>query len=919
MAQAWKPLGWNEIRSRALSFAKEWSEISSERSEAQTFWNSFFNVFGITRQRVASFEKPVRRPDGNTGFVDLLWKGKILVEHKSRGRDLDRAYLQALDYFPGLNELELPRVVLVSDFERFRFYDLIANERHDFHLKDLHKNVHLFSEMVGYRKVNFVDQDPVNIKAAELMGELHDSLKKAGFTGHELEVFLVRILFCLFAEDNQIFEPNQFLEFIQNRTQDDGSDLGPQLSQLFQTLDTPEDQRMSNLDETIAKFNYINGKLFEKNLRIPSFDKNLRNTLLKCAYFNWAYISPAVFGALFQCVLLPETRRILGAHYTSEKNILKVIKPLFLDKLLTEFESIKRSKPKLEAFHMKLQKLRFLDPACGCGNFLVIAYREIRLLEIEVIKALSSGQRILDVMSLIKVNVDQFYGIEIEEFPARIAETALWLMDHQMNQKASVEFGEYYARLPLKKAPNIVHGNALTLSWESIVGKNELSYILGNPPFAGHHLQSVIQKAEQNAVLHDIQASGVMDFVSNWFYKAAEYIQSTKIQVGFVATNSITQGEQVGILWSILLRKFGIKIHFAHRTFKWSNEARGKAAVYCVIIGFGCYDIPKKLLFEYEDIKGEPHVITVDNINPYLVPAKDILIINRGKPINSVPEMLYGNKPTDGGFYLLTDDEKKELVRIDQNAKKFIKPFISAKEYLNNEKRWCIWLVDAEPSEINSSPEIKKRVQQVKEFRTQSTAESTRSYKYHTLFRQVTQPTADYILIPRHSSENRKYIPFGFFDKTNIVADSCFSIGGATIFHFGVLESEMHMTWVRNICGRIKSDYRYSKDIVYNNFPWPENYSEAKGKKVESKAQKVLDVRKKYANSSLADLYDPNSMAPDLIKAHQELDRAVDDCYRPHPFHNEAQRMEFLFHLYEKYTQPLTVATPTKKRGKKSS
>ena len=949
------PLSWNEIKDRAIRFSKEWETETSEDAEAKTFWDDFFSIFGVNRRKVASFEKPVKRLDESTGYIDLLWKGTILVEHKSRGKDLDKAYKQALDYFPGLKDYELPKYVLVSDFARFRLYDLDTDTHCEFLLRDLYKNVKHFGFIAGYHKHEFRDQDPVNIKAAELMGKLHDRLKEIGYTGHPLELYLVRLLFCLFAEDTSIFEKDQFRDYIENKTTIDGSDLAPLLSSLFYVLNTPVEKRLTNLDEELAAFHYVNGKLFEESLPPASFDSRMREILLECTALDWGAISPAIFGSLFQSVMNPVERRNLGAHYTSEKNILKVIKPLFLDDLWKEYEKAKNeSRTKLIKFHDKLSTLRFLDPACGCGNFLVISYRELRLLELEVIKTLQKGQQVFDIHELLKLDVDRFYGIEIEEFPSQIAQVAMWLMDHQMNMRASEEFGQYFVRLPLCKSANIVCANALRIEWQHLIepipweqGEQRFDYIYGNPPFSGKSLMNAEQKEDMTAVFSGVKGAGVLDFVTAWYIRSAQYlIQSLSFQTkcAFVSTNSISQGEQVGILWNELFNRYKIKIHFAHRTFKWGNEARGNAAVHVVIIGFSNIDISGKRIFEYENIKGEPHEIVVKNINPYLVEGNDLVILKRRTPISSVPEITFGNMPNDDGNLLLTDKEKNEILLKEPSALKFIRPFISAKEFINAEKRWCIWLQDADLTEVRNLLEIMNRIQKVKDYRSLSTREGTRNLaSFPSLFGEIRQPKSNYVLIPRHSSENRKYIPIGFFSPENIIADSCNSIPNATLFHFGVLTSEMHQIWIHFVCGRIKSDYRYSNDIVYNNFPWPENPSEKQVKTVEEAAQKVLDVREKYlhpagndirviapdnspahqlisspANSSLADLYDPLTMPPDLVKAHQELDKSVDLCYRPQPFISETRRIEFLFELYDKYTAGLFAGEKKQKRKRQS-
>lgn len=901
-------LSWNEIKDRAVKFSKEWKDTTNEEADAKPFLDAFFDVFGITRKKIGTFEHRVKKLSDADGYIDLLWKGTILVEMKSRGKNLDKAFQQAIDYTHGLKQNELPKYVLVCDFHFFRLYDTEEQTTLEFTIDELVLNVQSFGYLLGYQKKTYKEQDPANIKAAELMGKLHDRLEEIGYEGHPLEVYLVRILFCLFAEDTTIFEKQQFQDYIENRTAEDGSDLASKIQELFQVLNTAKDKRFKNLDEQLNDFPYVNGKLFEEILPMASFDSKMRQALLDCCYIDWSKISPAIFGSMFQSVMNPKERRNLGAHYTSESNILKLIKPLFLDELWAEFESIKGNKNKLPEFHKKISQLKFLDPACGCGNFLVITYRELRLLELEILRATyKSGQGILDVSDIIWLDVDMMYGIEYEEFPARIAEVAMWLIDHQMNMLISNEFGQYFARLPLKKSAKIVHGDALEVNWEDVVAKNQLSYIIGNPPFIGSKIMSQFQRDQIVKEFENIQGSGVLDYVTGWYLKAAKYIQNTKIKVAFVSTNSIVQGEQTSILWGQMLIKYGIKIHFAHRTFKWSNEAKGNAAVYCVIVGFANYDSINKKIFEYEDIKGEAHELKVKNINPYLVDAKDILIEKKSNPICNVPKMSFGNMPLDGGHLLLSDDEKMNLLIKEPNADKFIYPLISAQEFLNGQKRWCLWLLDAEPKELKQLPEVLKRIELVRQFRLNSIAPSTQKFSLTpSLFRDKNQPES-YILIPSTTSENRKYIPMGFFGKNDIANNSCHTVPNGKLFHFGVLMSAMHMAWVKTTCGRLESRFRYSKDIVYNNFPWPENPSEKLIKTIEEKAQNVLDVRASFPTSSLADLYNPLTMPPALVKAHNELDKAVDAAYSKQAFTSEAKRMEFLFELYEKYTAGLFV------------
>ncbi len=947
-------LSWNEIKERALSFSNEWADETKERAEKDSFWNDFFNVFGISRRRVATFEEPVKKLGNKQGFIDLFWKGTLLVEQKSKGKNLEKAFEQATDYFPGLKDYELPKYILVSDFERIKLFDLDAKTEHEFHLKDFYKNVKLFGFIAGYQKRVYQEEDPVNIKAAELMGKLHDQLKGFGYEGHPLEVYLVRLLFILFADDTAIFENDTFKEFIEQKTNVDGSDLGGWLAQFFQSLNTPKEKRLKNLDEHLSQFPYVNGKLFEEALPIASFNSKMRNLLIEASALDWGKISPAIFGSLFQSVMNPIERRNLGAHYTSEKNILKLIKPLFLDELKQEFEKVKLNKSKLQEFHKKLSTLKFLDPACGSGNFLIITYRELRLLEIEILRELyKDGEAVLDISNIIWIDVDQFFGIEYDEFASRIAQVAMWLIDHQMNMKISEEFGQYFVRLPLTKAAKIVNANALKTDWNTLIfgsfydlsadnvnihrvaeqtphynnvniqAKNvnfidekdlikeqqkqqtKFNYIFGNPPFVGSKLLNRDQRSEMAEIFDGVKNGKILDYVSAWYLKASQYIKGTKIKVAFVSTNSITQGEQVSVLWNELLNNYNIKIHFAHTTFKWSNEAKGKAAVYCVIIGFANFDVAQKLLFTYSDVKGNPDELFVKNINPYLANAKDIVITRKSKPINDVPKMVFGNMPLDGGNLLFTDEEKVNFIITEPASEKFFMPLISAREYLNNRKRWCLWLVDIDPHDLREMPKVLERVKAVKEFRLLSVAPSTQNHATTpTLFRDRNRPET-FIVVPRVSSEKREYIPMGFFDKNSIVSDTMLSIPNGTLYNFGVLMSKMHMAWVKYTCGRLKSDFRYSKDLVYNNYPWAKEPSKKNKKAVEIKAQKVLDVREEFPNSSLADLYDPIAMPPKLVKAHHELDRAVDLCYRPQPFTTDNSRIEFLFNLYSEYTSPM--------------
>lgn len=908
------PLSWNEIKTRALAFSKEWQKESSEDAEAKSFWDSFFNVFGISRKRVASFEEPVKKLGEKSGYIDLFWKGVLVVEHKSRGKNLDKAYTQALDYFPGIGERDLPKYVIVSDFARFRLYNLEENEQHEFDLKDLHKNVRLFGFIAGYQTHKIQEQDPVNIKAAEQMGKLHDQMKDVGYSGHPLELYLVRLLFCMFAEDTGIFERQQFKDYIEERTNEDGSDLAHHLSTLFQILNTPREKRLTNLDEQLAAFPYVNGKLFEEMLPSASFDSAMRQELLNCCALDWSRISPAIFGSLFQSIMDKAARRNLGAHYTSEENILKLIKPLFLDGLWEEFEKIKHNKNRLLEFHQKLRRLNFLDPACGCGNFLVIAYRELRLLELDILRASKIYQSELSIHSLIHLNVDQFFGIELEEFPSQIAQVALWLMDHQMNLLVSEEFGLYFARIPLETSAKIVCGNALKIDWEEVVPARHVSYIMGNPPFVGAKFVNEEQRKDVALVFGNMKNAGVLDYVAAWYVKAARMIKGTKICCAFVSTSSITQGEQAGVLWNWMLME-GMKIFFAHRTFQWNNEARGKAAVHCVIIGFAGFDIAPKWLFEYENIKGEPQKIKVQNINPYLVDATNIVLSNRNTPICSVPEIGIGNKPIDGGNYLFTEEDKKDFLKKEPQAEPYFRRWLGADEFLYGYHRYCLWLGDCSPAELKKMPEAMKRIEAVKNFRLASKSAPTRKIaNTPTRFHVENMPHENYLIIPEVSSERRLFIPIGFESPKTLCSNLVKIAQKIKLFHFGVLSSTMHNSWMRAVAGRLESRYRYSSGIVYNNFPWPENPTEKQKQNIETAAQTVLDARAQFSESTLADLYDPLTMPPVLLKAHQHLDKTVDAAYGKSNFQTEAQRVAFLFELYQKYTSLFPAEKPKRRR-----
>ena len=877
----------------------------------------------------------VKKLDNSSGFIDLFWPGVLIVEQKSAGRDLKAAYGQAGDYFDALPEHERPRYILVSDFQTFELHDLDERETASFALADLPANVEKFGFILGVTRRTFRDQDPANIEAAELVGRLHDALEAAGYKGHDLERFLVRIVFCLFADDTGIFERDIFLDFIESRTSEDGADLGPWLAQLFQVLDTREQARAANLDEDLNRFPYVNGALFDGPLRIPSFDSAMRAALLDACRFDWSNISPAIFGALFQSVMDPQERRAQGAHYTTEKNILKVIEPLFLDDLRAEFARLKarrdtRRRAELLRFQERLGKLRFFDPACGCGNFLIIAYRELRALEIEVLQE-AYPDRQLDALAetLSVIDVDQFYGIEIGEFPARIAETALWMMDHIMNNRLSLAFGQTFARIPLKTSPNIAVGNALDMDWEAFLPAEDCSYVFGNPPFVGHQWRTKSQQEDMARIWGTKGQVNRLDYVTCWFNKATAYAAAKRSpEIAFVSTNSITQGEQCGILWPILFSR-DLSIRFAHRTFQWNSEARGQAAVHCVIIGLTFAKDGPRRIYDYDHVRGEAHASAVARINGYLIDGPQYAVPARSAPPEGRLETHKGSQPTDGarlrrpgGGYIkfsnliLDESDRAELLTADPGAAKWLRPYVGADELISGQWRWCLWLKDADPTELKASKPVVERIERVRVGRLQSPTASVREYaKFPTLFTQDRQPDTDYLAIPRVSSERREYIPISILSPTVIASDALQIIPGASTDYFGILTSAMHMSWVRTVTGRLKNDYRYAP-AVYNSFPWPD-MTDAQRSLVESLSQAVLDARAGFPDSSLDALYDPDTMPPLLRRAHRALDRAVDRLYRRAPFATERERVEHLFGLYEKMQAPLEAGMKGKKKRRR--
>ena len=932
-------LSWNEIRTRASKFVREWADAAYEKGETQSFYNEFFEIFGVRRRSVARYEEHVKKLDNRSGFIDLFWPGVLIVEQKSEGRDLEVAYGQAGEYFDSLPERDRPRYILVSDFQSFELHDLDEGEQTSFALVDLPSHVEAFGFILGVQRRIFRDQDPVNVEASASMGRLHDALEASGYSGHDLEVFLVRTVFCLFADDTGIFEPRDlFLDLLETRTREDGSDLGPALARLFQVLNTPVDQRQAKLDEDFARFPYVNGDLFAARLTIPDFDAAMRSVLIDACRFDWAAISPAIFGALFQSVMDAAERRAQGAHYTTEKNILKVIGPLFLDDLRAEFNRLrarkdKRRRGELTAFQKRLGGMKFFDPACGCGNFLIIAYRELRELEIDLIRELRRGrgdeaQRMLDATDLSQITVDQFYGIEIGEFPVRIAETALWMMDHIMNNRLSLAFGRSYVRIPLEGSPHILNADALETDWTALLPPEECSYVFGNPPFAGAKFQSEEQRAQVRRIAALGKTGGTLDYVTAWFIKAGEYVQTGRARIGFVATNSITQGEQVAQLWPILFARANLAIAFAHRTFAWGSDARGKAHVHVVIIGLDDLENTQadKRLFSYPDINGEPEETGHTALSPYLFDAggladPHLVVREESHPINGMAKLIIGSKPIDGGHYIFTAKERTAFLDMEPAAESFLRPYIGAREYLQGGARWILALHNAEPNALKRLPRVRERVAAVRRYREASKSKPTQKLaETPTLYHVNVLPAAPFLVIPRASSERREYVPIGWMAPPTILSDAAFVLQDGTLTDFAVLTSAMHMAWLRHIGGRLKSDYRYSIGLVYNTFPMPPKGVDLS--KLEPLAQAVLDARSSHPGATLADIYDPDLMSPDLRRAHQAIDRAVDRLYRAKGFASEHERVEHLFMLYEKIRAPLAAvmkAKPKRQRPRRRS
>lgn len=917
-----KPPSWNEIRANARVFSSQWDGVVKENAEAQTFWNEFLAIFGVERRRVAYFEAQAQRAStGGRGRIDLFWPSVMLAEHKSAGGDLEAAERQALDYLDALEVEDFPGVIVTSDFGHLRVRDLGGNNQpYEFALRDLPKEIDRFGFIAGYRTRGLGGQQEAkaNQNAAKLMGDLYELLAASGYEGHHASVLMMRLLFLMFGDDTGMWERGLFEEFVETRTQPDGTDLGAQLAYLFQVLDTPVARRPETLDELLRRFPYVNGGLFHERIDIPTFDRVARQAVLVCSHFDWSAISPAIFGSMFQAVKTREARRDLGEHYTTEGNISKVIDPLFLDDLHAEFERVKDSERGLKALRARLGRLRLLDPACGCGNFLVVAYRELRRLELAILLRLrdltGQEQLILDPTLGLQVGMHQFHGIEVEEWPARIAETAMFLTDHQANLELAQEFGVAPDRLPIEVAAKIVLGNATRMDWSEVAGRATAdTIVLGNPPFIGMAWLTAEQQEDNRAAFALVDASGLrtgrLDYVACWYVKALHYLANTPGRAAFVSTNSITQGEQARTMHPLLLRH-GFRIDFAHRSFRWTSEAPGAAVVHVVVVGFSfAGQAAKKRLFDYPTLTGAAVEAAASNINFYLVDGTDQVPGKRYTPLlPGLPMASKGSQPTDDGG-LIVEAEDVGWVRLDPLAAKYLRPFRQSTEMLYSRERWCLWLVDAAPSDLHASPMLQERLHKVAEARRRSPTASVQAQAATpALFTQIRQPTTAYLALPEVSSENRDYVPGRYYGPDVIAGNKLIVVPDAPLWLFAYLHSACFNAWVRAFAGRMKSDPSLSASTVYFTFPFAEVTGAARDR-LDEAGRRVLDARDQYPGETLAALYDPIAMPMPLRAAHAEVDRQVD---RLHGMRRgtEGQRLKALLTRYEQLTDPLRVTAP---------
>ena len=914
-----------EQQKAAAKFAEFWQGKGYEKGESQTYWLTLLNqVFGIEHpEQFIQFEQQVQLD--HTSFVDArISETKVMIEQKSLGKNLGEGikqsdgsllnpFQQAKRYADSLPNSQRPRWIVTCNFAEWWVYDLEHpnDEPQKIQLANLEKEYDRLRFLVDQGNEHIKQEEKVSKDAGKLVAQIYDALLQqylepnAPETLRSLNILCVRLVFCLYAEDAHLFgSKTAFHDYL---AQYPAKDMRRALIDLFEVLDTPTEARDPYMDEALKKFPYVNGGLFSHDARliIPQFTEELKELILAKASddFDWNDISPTIFGAIFESTLNPDTRRSGGMHYTSIANIHKVIDPLFLDELKDELEAIKaipqekQQRQKLDAFQDKIASLTFFDPACGSGNFLTESYVSLRRLENEVIKLRNKGQAVIgEFADPIKVDIHQFYGIEINDFAVSVATTALWIAEQQMLQETAKLVQFNIEPLPLKAYHNIKEGNALRIDWGEVIAPEKLDFIMGNPPFVGARLMSSAQKDDLLEIFGKKWKSlGNIDYVAGWYLKSAQMIKANPaIKAALVSTNSITQGEQVAAIWKPLFEQYGIHFDFAYRTFRWDSEADIKAHVHCVIIGFSISGNNTKRIY-ISDMQSIP----ATNINGYVMDAPDVWIDSRSKPLCDVPEIGIGNKPIDGGFYLFKEDEKEEFIAKEPKSAPYFRRWYGSEEFINNKARYCLWLGDCSPAELRAMPNCYERVMSVREYRLQSPSEGTRKIADKpTRFHVENMPKGNYIILPKVSSEKRRYVPMGFMTPDAFASDLVFLIPNASLYHFGVLTSNVHMSWMRVVCGRLKSDYRYSKDIVYNNFPWCEPTAEQKAK-IEQTAQAILDARAKYPDSSLADLYDEVTMPPELRKAHQENDRAVMAAYGFSTKMSESECVAELFKMYQ--------------------
>lgn len=901
-------------QSAAVAFAEKWKGYTEEKRYADSFWRDFFRTLcGVEDAELAGieFQKPVKSSiSGNQEYIDVYWKNVALIEHKSAGLNLDKAELQARGYWLSLPPGYRPKTIIICDFKIFRIIDVALNRTHEFPLANLPENIHRFEAIISGNRTRISQEEiTVDQEAARLMANLYLELESHGFEGHETSVFLIRILFLLFGDDTGMWAKNTFLKLVMG-TKEDGTDVGPKLDGLFEVLNTPSDKRPKDVSIEIEGFPYVNGGIFSEKISVIDFNKKMRVALVEVANYDWTTINPTIFGSLFQLIKSKDERAALGEHYTSEENINKIVYPLFLESYQERLASAWNNKKELKKLRQDLSKLKIFDPACGCGNFLVVSYRHLRQLELELIVRLGNLEGKQDAMQLdgsmgLSINLNQFYGIEIEEWPARIAAMALFLTDHQENLKLERITGATPNRFPIQDMAHIRNENALTTSWNDVLEFDENTFILGNPPFIGTRMQSKEQKEYQSSVWNGFKGNALVDFVSNWFVLAAQQVKKSGCEFAFVSTNSITQGDQPSVLWQYL-GQYDVEVFFAHRTFAWNNESAGQAAVHCVIIGvakIGKYR--DKFLWTYETPSGNPVVSPCENINAYLIDGENVLISSHRKPLNGdTPIMVSGNKPRDGGFLSdISFEEAEEIKEKDLVAAKYLRELVGAEELLNKRgTRFCLWLVDASPSDLKSSKVLVERVAKVLDERKNATSSKGAAANRPALFETITQPKEDYFAVPSVSSEKRRYIPVAILDKDKILSNALFSIATNDLSLFALLESRVFTVWVQTVSSRMKSDYQISSTSVYNTFPFPEIKPVEKQELVDL-ANEVLRIRSNYLDVNLGDLYDPVLMPTELQKIHAKMDVYVLKVFGLKGNASDTEILKHLFNLYSKFAE----------------